>query len=371
MSRVTATIRPPVGTPNVLELDADNFPGFSTAEIRLSMDDLANGFSIDYAPPTNADKLAGIRNRNLPRPAYPGDRIEIRVDGDLILKGFVEECVDELSAGELRHSILGRSVTCDLIDCTTTEGQTWSQEILRNIVQDLCDPFGITVLSPGIPPKFPLVYFRVSKGEYVGDAIQRACNQCGYHAYCVGGDLVISRPGTLVTGTTLTEGFNLIAATATHGQTNLYSEYGMFKQGKRGTKTKPKKTPNINADTIEPDNGVERYRPLVQFATTQASSYEHIQDDMQVQLEVDIMRRVGASQRVDVEVGDPVMDSGYAWRPNLTVAFESTSLGIDRELLISTVTFRVEASSIRTEMTLSNREAYAEDAFPPTLIRRD
>lgn len=94
----------------VLKLNGQNFSHWEKVNITSSLNELARSFSLDVTylmPQKNA----------LHDLFKPSDKVQIFIDDDLILTGYIDKTPINYSATAINVQIVGRSKTADLIDC--------------------------------------------------------------------------------------------------------------------------------------------------------------------------------------------------------------------------------------------------------------
>lgn len=344
-ARFTATVGDV--DPRTIELSSSSFPGFKTADITLSMSSLSNGFQVDYAP---TDRLAQ-------RPASLGDALKIRVDDDLILDGWVESTPETLEHDNLQLVLTGRSKTGDLVDssCLIGKPPRWKNVPARTVIQDIAAAFDIEVQQVG-PTGDPLVTFRVPRGEFAGDAIQRAAALRALQAYCVGGDLILAQAGATQTKTVLEEGFNIIRAERANSHIARHSLYRFHGQTRATDELTGLKAGQLKGEVEDP--AITRYRPL------DLRGDGHSKGDMGVRAVRERNRRAALGDGLTLDIDTPVMDEGKAWRPNMLVPVKIPTLAVEETYLITTVRYRVVADEINTTLELSLPEGYTEGTYP-------
>jgi prophage tail gpP-like protein len=119
-----------------LKVNGKAFDGFERGTVFLSMENPANDFDVEYV--ADGKDLAV-------RAVFPGDEVDVALDDDVILSGYVETTSDDDDSEMVRLTATGRSRTTDLVACSNIEGPfAWKNTWLgQHPARPMCDPFGI------------------------------------------------------------------------------------------------------------------------------------------------------------------------------------------------------------------------------------
>jgi prophage tail gpP-like protein len=320
---------------------------------------------------------------------FPGTPCEIRLEGELVLTGYVDAY--EPSADGTSHGITckGRSKTMDFVDCsvTQTEGQ-FVGLTPGELTKLLAQPFGIEVVI-----------------EKDGDVIADAQVQQGEKCFALverlvrlqellvtddaQGRLVLTRAGANKSSSTLVQGVNLLKLSAKHDNHERFSDYIVKAQrpanrsyddfGETGDAlraipaglghgarfameravgekraTAPKALTQI-IGTVK-DDGVTRYRPLVIIAEGQADDAEAAK-----RADWEMRRRLAKSKVATVSVVGWRQEDGRLWQQNEMIWIRSKYLGLDQEMLIGAVSFSYGAGGEITDLELTLPDAFLPD----------
>ena len=197
-------------------------------------------------------------------PCNTGDEVEIAIDGHKVLSGYVEQTPVSYTASSATAKIIGRSKTCDLIDCnpitknsdyvTASKGATswqsakdknktyidpptsnlssieWKGLKLGQIIAQLIQPYNIRLVVEGnnklIEKLNKVVNYDTSTTETVLKAIQNIVKKEDLLFYCdENGDLVVGIRGYRKTTTRLILGKNILSANAKFDFSKLFRTY--------------------------------------------------------------------------------------------------------------------------------------------------
>jgi prophage tail gpP-like protein len=242
------------------------------------------------------------------------------------------------------------------VDCSAmNKPGRWSGRKIEQIVADLAKPFGIAVATAG-DTGAPFKAFALQQGEAVKDAIDRLVQQRGLLPIeTASGDLLLAVPsqsragGQLVLGG---PGANLIAGEAKHDATNRFSQYVVKGQRQGDNHDHGKTVAQVSATA--PDPLVTRYRPLMIMAEDQADAGS-AGDRARFAATV----RAGRSQ-----TGKPTRTGardadGALWAPNRLITVAAPDLGLQGDLLIAEVKFKVDEAGTTSEIHVTRPEAYS------------
>jgi len=335
-----------------LTVNGKDFTGFEGGSVLLTMEDATNSFDLEYVADGKRPGARGI---------FCGDECELSIDAgkgfESLIKGFVDTTDDEDDASAIRLRCAGRSKTADLVDCSAiTKPGSWKKAGLAKIANDIAKPFGVRVTIDGSAGG-PFENFSVTKGETPYEAIQRAATKRGLYVFSVGDGLVIAKAGSKSSGAVLERGKNiLVRSSRTDSWYSRFSEY-IYRGQVRGTDSAPGKKASQNKASVK-DATINRYRPLL------LQSYGSA-DELKLRAEVERNQRAGRGEVVTALVDGWGTPSGKLWRPNTTVHFANSVLGVDGELLIVTANFRFGPDVSReTELRLMKKEAFDVAVFP-------
>ncbi len=287
------------------------------------------------------------------RPINPGDACTVAIDGEVVITGYVDD-VNPSFAPEMRQvGIEGRDVTGDLVDCSA-EPKQWPDRDLLQIAKAVCRPFGIKVRADvSVGERF--ISFAVNPCETVHETLRRMARHRGVLLVSDGqGGLVITRRGTARAGAQLVEGENILSGSARRSARRRYGRYRVI--GQTATSETWTPTDAFHIEAAATDAGIRRYRPLDLMAEDQAHQ-------AQTQATWEKHSRIAKSTDTAVTV-QGWRGGGELWRPNTLVDLISPSLGLSREMLITSVSNVKDDQGTRTELTLARPEAYNLQVIP-------
>ena len=326
------TVDPRTNTvPVTLAVDGQRLEGFARGSIFVSMMDAYGTYSLEYTTELGAPAVR------------PGQLASVSVNVVVVIASYVDEAQYSDTPDELRYSILGRSLTQELVD-STTDRKAFAGRKLRDIVQALVAPFDIRVdEGASLLGEEPIAAFRTQKGETVFDAIQRACTLQKYFAYATGDALSVRNVDDAETLTThLVRGKNVVSTSRTVSMANRYSDYLFATQVKSTDGNKGAQATQLRSEVRDEEVAAVRYRPI--HVTVDAS--EKLTLRQKAEWERD--RRIAAADTLEVQVvGFDTGDARFpVWQPGLCVVYEANAaigLTTDTRYLITGVRFEFAA----------------------------
>ena len=326
-----------------LKVNGAIFGGWQKAEIRSSIEQISGTFSV-----TITDRWPGV---DLPAPALQGYPVEILLDGQVVISGYIDDLEPEYDENSHTIHIEGRDKTEDLVDCSAihASGQ-WNGRTLTQIATDVCAPFGIKVIAQ-VDVGAPFPTLNIQEGERAFETLDRAARMRAVLLTSDGlGNLIITRAGQTRAGVDLVEGVNIKHAKGKFSWKERFSHYivkGQYRNSDGGDPALAS-GPSGTAD----DTYIDRYRPIVILAEDQghvatlgqrAAWEKHV--------------RIGRSGRATITVQGWKNDVGL-WTKNTIVRLRSPKLYADLDLLIVSVTYHLGESGTTAELEVCRPEAF-------------
>lgn len=282
-----------------------------------------------------------------------GQSCELRLAGQLVFKGWVEDRLPRYDSESHSVRVAGRDLACDLVDCSAVHASgSWSNQTLAAIVRDVISPYKLKVVEA---QKSPEVFQRVAiqEGEKVWELLDRLCKQRGVLVWSDGlGGVILGRPKPVRVDTTLTYGGLIEEGSQESSDRDRYSSYTVKGHSLFGDPETVGPLASQDPNKIT-DLEITRYRPLVIVSDTPTTPEERLQ---RARLERD-RRRARAKKAVYIVPG--WTHSAGLWRPNLLVPVDDLRLDLKGEFLVGAVKYlKDEDKGSRTELSL-----YPPDAF--------
>jgi prophage tail gpP-like protein len=320
---------------------------FMRGSVQFSMQEVFNSFDVQYS---------ALGKEMSDRLIETGDALELWLDDELLISGYVDSIDDEDGDSEVRLRAVGRSVTLDVADCSA-EHLSFTNAKASVIAARIVKPYGIAVRLEG-DEGAPFPAFSVQQGETCLDAITRLCTKRGLYPYSIGRELVLGRAGALATATRLVRGERpLLRSSRSSSWYGRYSEYVFRGQVPATDSAWGKKANHLKHAVRDP--AITRHRPLLLHAEA------HAPGDLKTRAEVERNQRAGQGERILATVEGHRTAEGRVWRPNLLVPFRNPVLRVDATLLATVVRLRFgEREQEVAELELTRPEAFDIVAYP-------
>jgi prophage tail gpP-like protein len=365
----------PPGASDTLALivAGQTWTGWQRVQVTRSMDMMPASFLIQVTEkhPLGADMAF-----------QPGQNCQVMIGSDLVITGYIDRYVAEISADNHTVMISGRSLSEDLVDCGAfisggtgfTDDSSESFQVLGgtalSIAQQLAQPYGVTINSNAAGASTQIPQFNINFGETPWEIIDRICRYSNLIAYDLTDGSVIladsSSPGAMASG--FVQGQNIEQATVAYSMDQRFQQYDahilssaafLDQQGLQAT-----------TSGTATDGGVPRFRKrfIVSEQTIRGINIA------QARATWECNRRKARSQSVIVRCDAWRDQAGTLWDLNMSAplvlrAIKITSSTTD-PFLIAAVTFMRDETGQHALVTLMPQGAFAPEpigdlALPP------
>lgn len=327
-----------------LKVSGALYGGWKTIRIERGMEQISGTFSLGLT-----DRWAGQTER---RPIKAGQACQVLIDGITVITGYVDDVEPSYDAQQHGITVGGRDKTGDLVDCSAIHksGEWAAGTKLLTVAQDVCAPFGISVIDRvgvgEIPQKLDIDH------RTAFEVLETAARMKAVLLVADGlGNLVITRASNKRISTALVEGKNILSASGAFSWKDRHSKYTVKAQAA------PEEDEHVPQNHTYPsgaatDAVIDRYRPLIVLAEDQGNGVT-----LKQRAEWERNVRIGRGNRATVTV-QGWKHAGGLWEPNTLVHVRSPYLDVDADLLISTVTYLLDEQGTRCELQLCMPEAF-------------
>ncbi len=358
---------------------------WTSAQAGGNLRDIAGSFTFEYRD-SGREALAFDPDLD-PMPRMPvvlaGQACSVAIDGETVLTGFIDKVEVSWEGEQLSCTLMGRDKTGDLVDCAAAPNGPveWRNVTALQIAQIICAPFGIKAYADvPVTDVFPL--FGVEADEIAMSAIAKACRQSALLVTSDGlGGLVLTRGGNTRAPAPLTRPGNIQGGSYRMDWSERFADYYVKGQTSRSvirsaqvplftsatdprdgstfpvelstTATQTEQVASVMTGHAA-DPAVQRYRPTVRMVKTQAGAAT-------VQQQADWSLRIakGQADTLRYKVLDWRAGSANAlWRRNAVSRVSDPFAGINRDMLISGVTYHFDQQGEYTELELAGRTAF-------------
>lgn len=318
----------------VLKAGGQVYGGWTKVNVTRSLQAMSGSFDLEL---TWKWKGSDAQYKAFMKPIKEGQPCVVEIGGERVITGYVDDWVPSYDANKVIISVNGRDKTSDLIDCSIDQpsGQLNNLD-LAQIAKIVCKPFGIDVIiQTDVGEAFPRV--QIEQGETPHELLTRLARQRGVlltsDAY---GNLVITRRSTVRAGVALILGENLLAARGRFSYRQRFSHYKIKAVGASfgdWDEADPETVGGIEATVT--DNDIHRYRPMI-IVNEEVTTAEGAAKRGQWERQRSIAKSNGAECTV---TGWRIPQTGKLWNFNTTAPVQDEILGLDEEMLISSVMF--------------------------------
>jgi prophage tail gpP-like protein len=317
-----------------------SYRGWLSVEIERSLDQFAHRFSLRY-----------LDREDQPWSVIPGAECSIRWGQEIMITGHVNRSRAAASESEWVLSCEGRSLTGDLVDCSSVHKTgAWTNKTAAQIIKDLCDPYGITV-TLDVTDTEVFGRFAIEEGETVHETIDRLCKVRAF--------LPVTQPDGNILLTRIGQGalYTLDVAQAVAFEilpddSGRHSEYLL-----RAVGIGSEADALVKASAI--DDTVMRFRPLVVIGDAPSGSTAA---KNRAQWEANV--RAGRSERLRYTMLGAVNAANVTYQPGDLYAIQDDELGVDEIMVCERAVLRNSNSELLTELEFTRPEAYSQLTYP-------
>lgn len=343
--------------------DGEILEGWEEVRVSRAIDALAGTFELLF-PEIEPDDPT---ERKLLR----GDRLEIKVDGELVLSPRITRRTKAYNGTTNAIAVSGSDVLADLVECSAAnEPGQWKGARVATIATELLAPFSdlrfradLSVVGLG-----SVTTFALQTGESVFDALDRLARMRGLLlASDLEGGVYFTRPGVEKAPVALERGSNLEQGSVEEDESGRFSRYIIHGAGPTPAYWDVGVGPGQAFRVEAKDAGVSRYRPRVLHAETAAN-----EDELRRRVAFEASVAAARSLRIVYVLPDWTLE-GHLWRPGERVSVWDPILeiggpsGSPVEMLVGSVDWsRSATGGSRTTLGIYRPGAFnAEPVKPP------
>lgn len=346
---------------DVLEVyrDGEILEGWEVCTVSRAIDAIAGTFELLF-PEVEPDAP-------LERKLLRGERLEIKVGGELVLSPRISRRVKAYNGTTNAVTVSGSDVVSDLIDCSAAnEPGQWKGAKVATIAGELLAPFADLRFRPDLSVEGlgSVTTFALQTGESVFQALDRLARMRGLLlASDLQGGVYMTRPGLSKAPVALERGSNIEQGSVEEDETGRFSRYIIHGAGPTPAYWDVGVGPGQAFRVEAKDAGVSRYRPKVLHAETAAGEAE-LRQRVAFEASVNAARAL----RIVYVLPDWTLE-GHLWRPGERVSVWDPILeiggpsGSPVEMLVGSVDWSRSATG-GSQTTLGIYRPGAFDAEP-------
>lgn len=297
-----------------------------------------------------------------------GEAVEVRIGQELLLTGYVFSTPIRYDSESVTLSISGRSRTADLVDCAAVNqpGQ-WRGQNVQQIIAAIAGEYGIAVVNEAALT-LGVEDHSIEPGETAFDSIDRLLTLSRLFSTDDGqGRLVIAKAGSAGRAVdTLELGKNLLSGDTALDFSAVFSEY-ISKGQRSGTDD----SFGASASEVEgriSDARVERRRVKIIQQSGQLTGKL-----ARERVEWERASAVGKALTVNYVVQGWRQSNGALWRHNMLVRVVDPLIGVDRDMLISEISYELSEQGTTAKISVAPPEAFLpepNDAYEKRKVKK-
>ena len=328
-----------------LFVNGRKYENWLDVSIACTLQSLARTFSV-RSTRSKEDLTIGIQ---------PQDEVQVFIDGEPILTGYVTKREVSYSASGVSVTISGASKTVDLQDCCMPHGManSYKNQTHEQNLKAVCKPFGIGVVDQVRSVDRRNLEF--SPTETVGSAITRYLQKNGILLTDdEAGNLVIAQAGSGGSAhDTLELGKNILEGKRTQDVSKRFSDYVTLGQAANPTSELPVSANHLKGTAQ--DSEVKRNRWFVKQESGNAST-EILQKKALVLKDV----RFGESDTLNYKVQGWRQSNGELWKVNTCVRVKDFWLDVPEYLVwvVTEISYSLNTNGATLSMTLKVQETF-------------
>ncbi len=354
-----------------LKVAGKDFTDFFNVSVRYSMESFARDFSFDFS-----DRFFNDLTTLGDLPFIEGDPIQITVDGEVVLDGYVDDVPVSYSGTNHTLQVSGRSRQGDMVDCSAVHKTGhWRDTTLLDLCTAVAEPFGIdvafdplTVLPFDEAQTEEFRKWAIEDEETGHDFIVRACKMRGlFPVVDEGGGVTLTRASLVPSGGALVRARsgvpgNILSGSRQGRYRERFSEY-VVKSQSAGFDDWYGEDAASKGVHVSTDDDIERYRPLI-IVSDGGGAKKQLEHRANWEHNV----RAGRSRRLSYTVqGAQVLGDlgGGVWPINKTVFVDDDFFGVQALLLIISVTIQYTPSGTTTIVEVGDPSQFDVRKPPP------
>lgn len=329
-----------------LSVGGHDYGGWKSVSIGAGLERQARDFTlgITWRWPGGGEVPVRIRQ---------GEAVEVRIGQELLLTGYVFSTPIRYDSESVTLSIAGRSRTADLVDCAAVNqpGQ-WRGQNVQQIIAAIAGEYGIKVVNEAALT-LGVEDHSIEPGETAFESIDRLLTLSRLFSTDDGrGRLVIAQPGSAGRAVdTLELGKNLLSGDTNLDFSGVFSEY-VSKGQRSGTDD----SFGAQASEVEgriSDARIDRRRVKIIQQSGQLTAKL-----ARERVEWERANAVAKALEVSYVVQGWRQSNGTLWRHNMLVRVVDPLIGLDRDMLISEISYELSEQGTTAKIIVAPPEAF-------------
>lgn len=324
----------------VLRVNGLEFGGWKSIEITAGIERQARDFSLEIT-----STWPGAQD--VPRKVNAGDLCELWIGGDKVITGKVDATPINYDSQTITVAVKGRSKTAALVDCSAKHktGQ-WRRAKIERIASDLAAAYGVTVKAEA-DTGAAILDHQIDTGETAFESIDRLLmlRQLLSTDDADGNVVLINAGSGGKCGTALVYGDNIKSANAPLDFSSVYDEY--IAKGQRAGNDEDSGDAVAGVTGQTSTSNKANQRTLIIDMSGQVTTL-----DCQQRVKYEQAYRAAKALEITYTVQGWHEENGGLWVPNKMVRVTDSVVGIDADLLIVEVVYRLDESGTTCDLTV-------------------
>ena len=344
-----------------LSVGGHDYGGWKAVSIGAGLERQARNFTlgITWRWPGSGDVPVRIRQ---------GEAVEVRIGQELLLTGYVDSTPIRYDAESVTLSISGRSRTADLVDCAAVNqpGQ-WRGQNVQQIIAAIAGEYGIAVVNEAALT-LGVEDHSIEPGETAFESIDRLLTLSRLFSTDDGqGRLVIAKPGSAGRAVdTLVLGKNLLSGDTNLDFSGVFSEY-ISKGQRSGTDV------SFGAQASEVEARIADTRIARRRVKIIQQSGQLTAKLARERVEWERANAVAKALTVNYVIQGWRQSNGALWRHNMLVRVVDPLIGLDRDMLISEISYELSEQGTTAKISVAPPEAFLpepNDAYEKRKVKK-
>lgn len=337
-----------------LEVGGRAYRGWQRVSVTRGIESIAGSFSLGVSE--------RWETQGEPWPIGEGEPCVVKVAGEPVITGYLDERAPEFDASNHSVDVSGRDATGDLVD-SSLELDRWefSDVDVLSLARKICAPFGLGVkLQPGLTLAAVTIpkRFSIDPGDTAFSALENLCRTAGVLPVSDGlGGVMLTRGSSSRASTDLVEGVNVLSGSARFSIAGRFRTYKVLGSHKGSDNLNGSAAARVRGTALDP--AVPRaartliVRPEGNVTAAQAKT----------RAEWEATTRAAKAVSASVTVQGWRQSNGKPWPVNVVTRVKLPTLGLDAvDMLIASATYSASiAAGTTTRLELRRPDAYRPD----------
>jgi prophage tail gpP-like protein len=320
------------------------YSAFESMSVSAAFDEAARSFEMTVAAEFGASGTASVFRA--------GAAVDIRSNGDLLLKGYVDHFKPSLTATSYTIGISGRSKSQDAIDSSAKHktGRIEKKDPVK-IAKEVSEGVDVEITTD---QSLDMVEaYQITPGETIFRCLEKMARAQGCTVTgTADGGMKVTKVGQKRHSGGLFEGRNIKVGDADHDWSNRHSEYTV-----KGQRAAGHGKDALELEAVAKDGAVNRFRPIIVIQRDDT-------DKKKIKKRAETRRDKAAGNGLTATITTQGFrdEGGKLWEPGYLVWVESPSLDIRQDMAIKSVAYSQSSEGSLAKLELCDPRAFGGKA---------